>query len=106
MEAIDARLLEFANEFDGQVDAVFLDSRIVFLQRFQIIPDLLWHMVVAEGDYPLETSIVLDRENTRENGASNTNCPRTFDKVQKRLHIKEELGHNQICAGIDLFLQV
>ncbi len=48
----------------------------------------------------------LNREDSWENGAGDTNVPTVFDKFEEGFCPEEELGDNEVRTGIDLLLQV
>lgn len=105
METIDACFSELADKFDSQVDTVFLDRSVVVLDGFEIIPDLLRNVVVAERDDTLQTIVVLDGENTGEDRAFDANSTASFDELDENVGVKEELGNYKISASVDLFLE-
>lgn len=106
MEAIDTSLSELLDKFHSQIDTIFLDSSIIILDRLEIIPNLLGHFIVAEGDNTLKTIVVLDGEDAWQNRTCDTNGTTAFNKVDKDISIKEQLGDNKISSSINLLLQV
>lgn len=94
MNTFNASCLHLLNELDGQLDTIFFNSSIVILDGFHVFPDLLRYVVIVKRNNTTKTVIVLDREYTRKDRAGDANSPTSLDKIEKDIHIKEELSYN------------
>lgn len=91
------------------------------MDGFESFPDPVGHLGFAEFGHTLEASIVLDRHYTRNDRALNactmsddalkrvvldTDSARPLNEVKEDLHVVEELRDNEVCACVDLLLEV
>jgi hypothetical protein len=106
VDPLDSSSKHFFDELDGELDTVLLDSGIIILDGFEIVPNRFRHMVVVEGDDTFETLVVLDGEDARDNRAGDANGTAFGDKVQEHIDVVEELRDDQIGASIYLGFQV
>lgn len=106
MDSTNAIFNKSVDEFHGQFDTILLDSGIVILDSFEIIPNFLWYMVVVERDDSLQAVVVLNGEDTRKDRACDANGTTLLDKIEEGVNVIEQLSDNEIGAGIHFSLKI
>lgn len=75
----------------------------LYLDGLNAIQDPLRH--AQANNVLFEAGIGLDGHHSGDDGAGNSDGATCLDPFQKQRDVKKELGDNEVCASVDLFLQ-
>eukprot|EP00968_Pinguiococcus_pyrenoidosus_P018122 scaffold1857_cov247-Pinguiococcus_pyrenoidosus.AAC.5 len=102
----ELRVQELARHLDRVVDAEALHGLVIAADRLQRLGNLRRHLGLAHRRHPLEGIEVLDRHDARDDRARDAGLAAVLDVLQKDVDVIEELGEDEVCAGVHLLLEV
>ena len=106
MEPLDPGGHHLLDHLHGHLNSEGLDGLVVLLDRFQFGFEFRGHNRLAELRHPLETAVVLNREQSGQDGDVDSVCAALVVPADVHVRVVEELGDNVVASGLDFVNQV
>src|SRR4051794_6208466 len=87
-------------------DAELGDGLLVFLARVELAEHVFGHRRAAQPGDRLDLAVVGDGHDPRDDRDLDPDRPRPVDEVVEQLVVEEQLGDEEVDAGVDLRLEV